>query len=303
MEVGWRCPVCGGSTGRTRVRAVASAAEDGVAPEAFRPSADRFGTTAGAVLACGTCGHASVAAPPDPRAVSAAYAKAADPVSLREDAGRIETARRLLHWVRGLLGPQGGRLLDVGCWTGSLLVAARELGWEAVGIEPSLWASGYARQRGLEVRTTELGTVDFEPASFAVVTLCDVLEHLADPGSAVERVAAWLVPQGALVITVPDAGSLVARLLGPRWWSVLPMHVQYFTRSSLTELGRRHGYRVLAMRTHPKVFSARYYAERLGSFVPAAKIATGLVERLGVADRLVAPDFHDRIAAVLVRER
>ena len=35
---------------------------------------------------------------------------------------------------------------------------------------------------------------------------------------------------------LPDAGSALARRMGARWWSVIPTHVQYFTRASLAQL-------------------------------------------------------------------
>jgi hypothetical protein len=62
-----------------------------------------------------------------------------------------------------------------------------------------------------------------------------------------------------------------------------------------------HGFRVVSERTHAKVFSARYYAERLGGYQPAvAAAAVTVLERIGVADRLVAPNFGDRLEVIAV---
>ena len=41
---------------------------------------------------------------------------------------------------------------------------------------------------------------------------------------------------GTQALALPDAGSRTARALGARWWSVLPTHVQYFTRRSMAGL-------------------------------------------------------------------
>src|SRR5690606_17625621 len=141
--------------------------------------------------------------------------------------------------------------------------------------------------------------VGLDGASLQVVTCCDVLEHLEDPSAAARRIAELLEPGGLLFATVPDAGSLLARALGRRWWSVLPMHVQYFTRSSLVALLTGAGYEVVSVGTHPKVFTYRYYAERLGEFVPTVgRPLTGAISRSPLAERAFGPDLRDRMAVV-----
>lgn len=229
--------------------------------------------------------------------VSRAYVHAADPVSLREEAGQVETARRALVRIEQWVPP--GRLLDVGCWTGSFLAAARDRGWETSGLEPSRWASERARDRGLTVSGIELDEAQLDDNFYDVVVACDILEHLAHPVAATKRFHAALRGGGVLYITVPDAGSRLARVLGSHWWSVLPMHLQYFTRSSLTRLLNECGFDVLEIRTHAKMFTIRYYAERFGAFVPGVGgAAAWIVGRTPVADRLAAPDFRDRMAVI-----
>jgi SAM-dependent methyltransferase len=131
--------------------------------------------------------------------------------------------------------------------------------------------------------------------------MCDVLEHLEDPGLAIDEVHRLLEPGGALYLTVPDAGSLVARLMGRKWWSVLPMHLQYFTRKSTRRLLDGHGFWIASERTHAKVFSARYYAERLGGYRPGLASATvRALEALRVASWLISPNFGDRLEVIAV---
>jgi SAM-dependent methyltransferase len=298
--VDWRCPVCGSTTGVPRWRVTSTAVEDGVDAAAFRPSADRFGETVERVLACRACGHGSLAARPSPEALAGAYADAADPDTVAEESGRVATADRGLAWVETVTAP--GSLVDIGCWTGSLVAAAAARGWTAVGIEPSHWAVEQARARGLDVRLGDLDSLDLPEQAWNCVALCDVLEHLLDPAAAVATAVRLLAPGGALYVTVPDAGSRLARVMGARWWSVLPMHVQYFTRASMTRLLSDAGLRVVGVRTHAKVFTAAYYAGRLAGYSPGlAKAAEGTVTRLGLAERPVAPDFRDRMQVVAVR--
>lgn len=297
----WRCPVCSDTRSTPVFNNATDATESGVDGAAFRPSSNEFGHLVAPALRCFGCGHVSVDGAPKHDAIADAYAHSSDPVSLREEPGQIETARRGLARIEAIRSARG-RLLDVGCWTGSFLVAASERGWEAEGIEPSRWAATRASDRGMKVRVGELDDVDLPADSFDAVVCCDVLEHLVDPGAALERLGKILRADGVLYVTVPDAGSVLARLLGHRWWAVLPMHLQYFTRSSMRQLLTRHRFDVRSIENHPKVFSARYYAERFASFVPVVgPLVVRAVSSSSRADQLIAPDFRDRFEVVAVK--
>ncbi len=296
----WQCPVCAGSRSVPRWRVTSEATENGVNPEAFRPSADRYGETVGEVRRCLDCGHGSLAVTPSPEALAAAYGAAADPVSVDEAEGQLETSRRGLRWIEGTVRP--GALLDIGCWTGSFVAAAAERGWSAAGVEPSSWAVDRARERGLDVRLGDLAAPGVDDGSQRCVAMCDVIEHLLDVRAAIDTAARIVEPGGVLYLTTPDAGSRLARAMGARWWSVLPMHVQYFTRRSVSRLLEDSGLEVIGITTHPKVFTAGYYADRLAGYSAAlARTTNAVSRRIGLAERLVAPDLHDRMQ-VLARQ-
>jgi SAM-dependent methyltransferase len=244
---------------------------------------------------------------PDDAVLESAYADAASDDYVDEEAGQRETARRALAQIERHLLPHRGngtqrprQLLDLGCWVGFLLSEARQRGWEVVGVEPSQFASAYARERlGLDVRTGELFSAPLPLAHYDAIVMGDVIEHLPRPGEALDRMAALLSPGGVAWMALPDAGSVVARRLGKRWWSVIPTHVQFFTRDSIRTLLEDRGWEVLEIATAPKAFSVRYYLERVGGYSPpvARALVRGARAARG-ADRMWAPDFRDRMAVV-----
>jgi len=288
------CAACGSS----RLRAHLSVGGDpGV--QGLIPTTDMYGTALDDIVACESCGHMQLERLPAEESLLDLYEAAESGDYVEEERGQRVTAQAALERIERW-APGRGRLLDLGCWVGFLLAEARERGWDTIGVEPSAFASAYARDRlGLDVRRDGLFTADLPEASFDAVVLGDVIEHLVDPGRALERIAGLLRPGGVVYLALPDAGSALARRLGPRWWSVIPTHVQYFTRASLLGLLERRGFEPLWAGTAPKTFSVRYYLWRLRGYSPALSDSLiGLARAAGAADRLWTPDLRDRMAVV-----
>jgi SAM-dependent methyltransferase len=263
------------------------------------PTTKEFGTALGDIVRCRACGHMQLDRFPSEAELAAAYAEAASDDYVDEEAGQRASFRTVLERIERYT--DRGALLDIGCWVGFLLDEARSRGWrEATGIEPSTFASAYARDRlGLDVRTEDLFDAALPERHYDAVVMGDVLEHLTRAGDALDRVAGLLAPGGVLALELPDAGSRVARLLGPRWWSVIPTHVHYFTRSSAATMLVEHGFRPLYVATDPKAFTVRYYLDKIGGYSPA--LSGALVDAAaaaGVADTMWTPDFRDRMLMI-----
>lgn len=271
-------------------------------PEGLIPTTDRFGSALSDIVWCANCTHMQLRDIPDEATLGQAYAEATSHDYVEEEAGQRVTARGLLARLERHV--DRGALVDLGCWVGFLLDEARTRGWDpVVGVEPSTFASSYAREQlNLDVRTEEVLTADLPDEAHQAVVMGDVIEHLPDPGAALGRVHELLVPGGGVMLMLPDAGSRLARVMGTRWWSVIPTHVHYFTRKSLTRLLSDRGFELRHLGTAPKAFTVRYYLERIGGY--SATIAGALVagaDFAGVADRIWAPDFRDRMVAIAVR--
>src|SRR3546814_16759808 len=87
---------------------------------------------------------------------------------------------------------KGGSILDVGCGTGDVLVAAAERGWRAVGVEPVPESADIAVERGLDVHCALLQESGLPEARFDLVTAYHAVEPMAArPGFL------WLIPRWA----------------------------------------------------------------------------------------------------------
>lgn len=287
------CRACGHDRLSLRFRVAGDPGEEGLIP-----TTDSYGVAMSDIVRCERCGHMQLAEMPADAVLAAAYEEAESVDYVEEEIGQRETARAILDAIERHRGP--GRIADLGCWVGFLLSEAEGRGWEAVGVEPSEFASGYARDRlGLDVRTAGLFDGDLDEGSVDAVFMGDVIEHIPAADAAVDR-ARWLLRDGGvLVLALPDAGSRLARTMGRRWWSVLPTHVHYFTRHSITTMLERRGFDALEITTAPKTFSVGYYLNRLGGY--GAALGRGLARAAtsaGLDKRLWTPDFGDRMLVI-----
>lgn len=216
-----------------------------------------------------------------------AYAGGEDQAFIKQDAMRIRTfveaLKELARKYQMKLSPET-RVLDVGCAGGAFLRAARQVGLTPVGVEPSRWLSAYARtEHGLDVRSGTLAEQRFEPGSFDLITLWDVIEHLPEPGQELDHIHTLLKPEGLLVVNYPDFGSLPAKLLGRKWPFLLSVHLLYYTPETMRRELKKHGFEVLSITRHWQTLELGYVLERASHYFSFFGVVKKLVEKLGLA--------------------
>src|SRR5262249_49627926 len=130
-----------------------------------------------------------------------------------------------------------GRLLDVGCGSGRFLRQMALVGWRVAGIEFDAEAAAKARTVAPVVFEGDPVAAAFRPAPFDVITAFHVVEHLPHPVAAMRNMLRWLAPGGLIIVEVPNAGGLGARLFGGHWSGFdYPRHLVHFTPRTMTDL-------------------------------------------------------------------
>ncbi|MDR3276803.1 MAG: class I SAM-dependent methyltransferase [Treponema sp.] len=155
-----------------------------------------------------------------------------------EDAGFFD-------WEAELLAAgEAPSVLDLGCATGALLTELKRRGWKTTGAELSGPQAGYARSRGLDVRTGTLEEQRFPDSSFQAILASHLIEHLNDPRTFVREVYRILEQGGRFLVTTPNIAGFQARLFGGRWRSAIFDHLFLFSKKTLSTLLVQSGFSI-----------------------------------------------------------
>jgi SAM-dependent methyltransferase len=175
---------------------------------------------------------------------------------MNQSATADRKAQSLLNCI-AQQGPYSARkrLLDFGCGGGYFLAHAVCAGWSAMGFDVGEAALETCRAHQL-VATGQFS--DLEPAGFDVVILNHVFEHIEDPVGLLRSLRTLLGPQGMLFIEVPNVRSARARLSLPilsrrcnfdERHRAFPIHLWYFSPTTLTRLVRSAGFEPVLVTT------------------------------------------------------
>ena len=153
---------------------------------------------------------------------------------------------------------RGLRVLDVGFGGGDFLRCARWLGYDPVGIDFDPETVKTARAEGFDVRLAGVPNSGLPEASFAHITMSNVLEHLPEPVAAMEEVFRLLQPGGRLWINQPNLGALGEAQFGRYWRGYeAPRHLTLWAASDLAALLERIGFVDVAIESGG--FGAHFY--------------------------------------------
>jgi SAM-dependent methyltransferase len=291
------CNLCGASD--TRPRFPGTIPDDALPQhaEAFRCTHSGYGRHH-AIVQCANCGLVYANPRLEGDDILDSYVAVEDPLYLQERDGRVLTFERHLRPLEKLKPPPG-RLLDVGAYTGVFVEIAARHGWDAWGLEPSRWAVSVAREQGLQMIEGTLESAALPEASYDVITLWDVIEHVTDPFAELRRAYRMLRPGGLLVLHTMDIDSRFARLMGARWPWLMEMHIYYFSRRTLTEMLGKAGFDVLRATPQGRYLRLGYFATRVGGLLgqPAGRALGGIVRLLRLNRMPIPLNFGDLFTA------
>ena len=124
----------------------------------------------------------------------------------------------------------GGKMLEIGCGVGDFLHYAEQQGWECYGAEPSEDAVKILQTK-TKIKVVKPEQIeDFPNASFDLICMWHVLEHVADLKWQIDQLKRLLKPNGRIVIALPNYQSYDAQYYKDKWAAYdVPRHLNHFS--------------------------------------------------------------------------
>lgn len=144
----------------------------------------------------------------------------------------------------------GDTVLDIGSASGVSLLEINKIGGKAHGVEPDPNAQEIAKELGLNVYQGLVTDNPFGNKKFDKITASQVFEHEPDPDKFLDSVHKKLTSTGTLIMSFPNIDALYAKLFKRRWlhWHI-PYHYNFFTKKSLYILAKKHGFKIVSIKT------------------------------------------------------
>ena len=151
-------------------------------------------------------------------------------------------AKKFANYIKKTKGVK--KVLEIGCMYGFLLEEFKNTDIEATGVELNKEAATEGQKKGLNIINSSFE--DFLKSyneKYDLAVMSHSLEHIGDPAKELEKLSQILNPGGRLLIIVPNAASLTAKIFGKNWgyWQV-PVHINHFDKKSLGYLLENSGY-------------------------------------------------------------
>ena len=145
-------------------------------------------------------------------------------------------------------------VLDIGAGTGDFLVAAKNDGWNTLGIEPNESAKQLAKNKGVNfIENLESISDD----SFDVITMWHVLEHVRNLDYQLDQLKRICKPGGIVIIAVPNYKSFDAQYYKEFWAAYdVPRHLWHFSKNGIQKLFAQQNFQLVKMK--PMWFDSFY---------------------------------------------
>ncbi|MFT3904312.1 MAG: class I SAM-dependent methyltransferase [Niabella sp.] len=170
---------------------------------------------------------------------------------------RNVTMKQKCGIVKKYTGMEMGRLLDIGCGTGTFLHTMKGQGWLIKGLEPYAGAREKAKDLyGLHILPSpEL--FNLPENYYDAITLWHVLEHVHNLHGYVERIRDIISDKGKVFIAVPNYTSADATKYQEYWAAYdVPRHLYHFSPRAMNILLDKH--RLQVVKILPMWFDSYY---------------------------------------------
>jgi len=261
------CPLCGVNENRIIFPSTKKNPKK-VQQELFNCTNDNLGEYNNDIVKCNKCGMIYSNPQPTQKELSTLYKSVIDNKYLEETAAREKTFNLSLKQLHRFITPPG-KLMDIGCYTGTFMETAKDKGWTVSGIELSDWASNIAKNKNIgKVYNKPINKLLLPYENFDLITLWDVIEHLPNPKQILKDLSRFLKPDGIIALSTHFIDSLSARILGKHYPFLMDMHLSHFSQKTIKRILNDSGFEIIKIYPHKRILRSGYFLDKLSNITP-----------------------------------
>lgn len=256
---------------------------------------------------CNHCGHFYVS----PRPSSASNHSSKEEIPLPTIHASDELRRKLIFekyvsCIRKYV--PSGKWLDIGCGCGTLLQAARDVGFEVEGIEINPERLAYCKAQGLRVYNRDIESNYMPPSSYDVVSLINVFSHLRSPMTTFSAIQRILRDNGVILVATSELGKKAYKGEVENWH--LPDHLHFAGPNTFYLVASKLNLKIFYVSSslsQKTVLKEKLYYKSEKTLVQAIKILLrfipGLIELVALMKCLTCGYLHPRHEVVVLFQK
>jgi SAM-dependent methyltransferase len=153
--------------------------------------------------------------------------------------------REIAQLVSRFIPSQDASVLEIGCASGGLLAALKDLGFTRLtGSDPSPACVKATMACGIPAFAATVGNMPSSKGPYDFLILTGVIEHIADLDRTIDEFRRLVRPDGRMYLEVPDASRYEARQDAP-YQEFSIEHINFFSPVSLKNLMQVRGFRAV----------------------------------------------------------
>ena len=155
-----------------------------------------------------------------------------------------EAQKRFRYDIEPCLKLRPSSILEIGCASGTLLAAAKDLGYRVDGVDLSPRFSEQAKRlNGLDVRIGNVLDLP-EQKKYDAVLIFGAVSNFTDLGKIFKKIRRLVHRESKLFINFPDSSSWIAKLYAEKIWMFAPSVITYASTRGLVSCAQKAGWQI-----------------------------------------------------------
>ena len=196
------------------------------------------------------------------------YSDNTDEKHASQDVMRYKTFKRSLKKILAKIDnpeTKNKKFLDIGSASGVFLKAAKDMGFEETGFEPSSWMVEFGK-KNYNVNIQKGLIENVQNLKYDYISFWDVLEHVTDLEGTLQKVNELSKLNTCLIINVPDIDSYACKIMKYKWPFYLNVHLYYFRKKTLETSLQKFNFKLVQNFPHWQYLHLGYLLDRASKY-------------------------------------